>query len=218
MTHKVKKIYFILAVLIVVLFVSSIIVFTKVGLNDVNEKDIIKSTINSPELGKSSSENVIIEFMDFKCPYCKKFEFTTYNKLESKYISKGKAKFRVVNASILGDDSVRAARAAHALNIYYPNKYWEFHHTLLQIQPDNENEWITSDLIDSQLEKLNIPKDKLELIKKDYKTKGSKSWELANKDKKIYKKYKNKYVPSVYVNGKFIKNPYSIKELEKYMK
>lgn len=218
MTHKVKKIYFILAVLIVVLFVSSIIVFTKVGLNDVNEKDIIKSTINSPELGKSSSENVIIEFMDFKCPYYKKFEFTTYNKLESKYISKGKAKFRVVNASILGDDSVRAARAAHALNIYYPNKYWEFHHTLLQIQPDNENEWITSDLIDSQLEKLNIPKDKLELIKKDYKTKGSKSWELANKDKKLYKKYKNKYVPSVYVNGKFIKNPYSIKELEKYMK
>lgn len=33
----------------------------------------------------------------------------------------------------------------------------------------------------------------------------------------MYKKYKNKYVPSVYVNGKFIKDPYSIKEVEKYL-
>lgn len=217
MSNKIKFIYIIITVLIVLLCVSSYMFFKKVGLNDVNEKSIEKSTRYSPEIGSSDSKNLVIEFMDFKCPYCKKFEFTSYIKLKNKYIAKGNVKFRVINASILGNDSIKASRAAHALNIYYPKRYWQFHHKLLKMQPNHENEWITTKLIDTELEKLDIPKSKLRLIKNDYKKEGSKSWNLAKKDKELYKKYNNDYVPSIYVNGKFIKDPYSLKEIEKYM-
>lgn len=217
MAHKTKVIYIIITILIILLFVLSYMFFKRVGLNDVNEKSIEKSTHYSPEIGSSDSENLVIEFMDFKCPYCKKFELSSYEKLRKNYISKGKAKFRVVNSSILGKDSIKASRAAHALNIYYPKKYWQFHHKLFKMQPNHENEWITTKLIDTELEKLDIPESKLKLIKKDYKTEGSKSWNLAKKDKELYEKYNNEYVPSVYVNGKFIKDPYSFKEIEKYM-
>ena len=85
---------------------------------------------------------------------------------------------------------------------------------MFELQSNTKNTSITNTLIDEELKKINIPKEKLNLIKKSYKTKYSKSWNLANRDKELYKKYKNEYVPSIYVNGKFIKNPYSFKEVE----
>lgn len=214
--NKKTKIFIIITIIfIVILSALSILVFNHLNLKDVNSNDITKDTEYSPKLGSKDAPNTVIEFLDYKCPYCKKIENGTFKTLEKKYILKGKVQYRVVNASILGKDSIKASRAAHAINLYYPSKYWEFHHRIFKLQPNTENKWITNKLIDKELDKLNIPKKKLNLIKKSYKTKYSKSWNLANKDKQLYKKYKNEYVPSIYVNGKFIDNPYSFKEIKK---
>lgn len=213
-----KFTYLLISLIALILIIISIFIFRNTGLNDVSESSINKSTDYAPSIGNKDAKNKVIEFMDYKCPFCKKFENSVYKNLEKKHILYGDTEIRVVNASVLGDDAVLASRAAHALNIYYPEKYWDFHHKLFKIQPNHENKWITAKLIDSELEKLDIPQNKLKKIKRDYKTKYSKSWELANEDKKLYKKFNNQYVPSVYVNGKFIKDPYSLKNIEKYLK
>lgn len=55
-------------------------------------------------------------------------------------------------------------------------------------------------------------------IKKDYKTKNSQSWKDAQKDIKLYKDKKVKEAPTVYVNGKKLKDLYSYTEYKKYLK
>lgn len=123
---------------------------------------------------------------------------------------------RIVNASILGKDSIKAARAGHALNIYYPEKYEDFHKELFKQQPNSERTWINNKVIDETLDSLHIP-EKVKKIKISYKTKNSKSWKATDKDKYLYRKYNIDYVPSVYVNGKFIKDPYKIKNIKEYL-
>ena len=204
--------------IIVLLLIIAFIFFKNLRLNDVDGDLLKRDTDHAPKIGDKNAPNIVVEFMDFKCPYCKKFDQITLDKLYKKHIKADNIQYRVINASILGKDSTNGARAAYAVKLYYPKKYWEFHHRIFELQPNHENKWITNKLIDEELSNMNIPKDKLKKIKLDYKTKGSKSWKLANKDKNLYKKYKNDSVPSVYVNGHFVKTPYQSTEIEKLLK
>lgn len=206
MKNKITSIIFVFSLLLIG---CSLYFFQKVGWNDINKKDLSRDTSYAPSLGNPKSQNLIVEFMDFKCPYCKKFETNALNDIQKHYNTDNNFEYRVISVSLLGKDSMIGSRAAHAVNLYYPDKYWDFHKKIINLQPNHENRWITYKLVDNELNKLDIPKNQLNLIKRDYKTKNSKSWKLANKDKQIFKKYENSHVPSVYVNGKFINDPYT---------
>lgn len=209
--------YSLISVIIIILLMVLGLSFLKdVNFKDTNPSSLNKDTKNRPNKG-DSSKNVIVEFVDFKCPYCKQFHQKTYPSLKEKYIDTNIAEYRIINAAILGKDSIIASRASHALNIYYPEKYWDFYNRLFELQPNNEKKWISSYLIDSELDKLGIPENKLQKIKKDYKTKNSESWKLAKEDQRLYEKYNVEYVPSIYVNGRFVENNDSLKDFKKYM-
>ncbi|WP_380571835.1 DsbA family protein (plasmid) [Staphylococcus hyicus] len=207
----------IICTLALIFIAVSLIFFKKVSFQDVDPIKIKEETKNNPYLGDNKAKNTIIEFMDFKCPYCKKFHEDTFYSINNKFIKKGDVEYRIVNASILGDDSLIASRAAYAVYIHAPNEYWAFHNNLFSLQKGGHEKTFSTSKIDKEIEKLNISSSKIKKIKKEYKTQNSKSWNLAKEDQEMYKKYKNKYVPSVYVNGKFIKDPYSIEEVEKYL-
>ncbi|MCE7785630.1 DsbA family protein [Staphylococcus xylosus] len=213
-----NKLICVIVILILSLIGGSLYFFQKVGWNDVNKKDLSHDTSYAPSLGNSKSSNLIVEFMDFKCPYCKKFESKTLREIQNHYNTNNDLDYKIINVSLLGKDSILVSRAAHAVNLYYPDKYWDFHKKIINLQPNHENKWITYKLIDKELNKLNIPQKQLNLIKHDYKTKNSKSWKLANKDNKLFKKYENTQVPSIYVNGKFIKDPYNPENIIKELK
>lgn len=204
--------------LVICLVILSFYFFRQVGFQDTNPEKLNKDTEKNPTIGNSKSSNTIVEFTDFKCPYCKKFHESSFKEIKEKYIDNGISDYRIVNASILGKDSIKASRASHSINLYYPSKYLDFYNNILKIQQENRDNLITEKIIDRELNKLNIPPKKLYKIKKEYKTKNSESWKLANRDKKLYKKYNNEYVPSVYVNGKFIENPHNLKEFHRVIK
>lgn len=203
-------------IFIIVLILLGAIAIKNVGFKDINSKSLNTDIQENPRINMKS-KNTIVEFMDFKCPYCKKLHNQTFSKIEKNYLINKKANYVVINASILGKDSIVGSRAAHALYLYYPKKYWEFHNRLFELQPNNEKKWITERIIDKELNNLNIPNKSLSKIKHEYKTKNSKAWKLANHDRQLYKKYKIDYVPSVYVNGKFVENPYDLTNLDRYM-
>lgn len=210
--------YILPCIVIILLIIISFFFFKQVSLKDNNIDKLNRDTRHSPSIGEKGSKNLIIEFMDFKCPYCKKLEQTSFKKLENKkFLKKNNVELRIVNASILGKDSIKAARAGQALNIYYPEKYEDFHKELFKQQPNSERTWINNKVIDETLDSLHIPEKKLKKIKISYKTKNSKSWKATDKDKYLYRKYNIDYVPSVYVNGKFIKDPYKIKNIKEYL-
>ncbi|MDU7884746.1 MAG: thioredoxin domain-containing protein [Klebsiella michiganensis] len=168
--------------------------------------------------GNKEEKNRVIIYGDFKCPYCKKLEKEIMPKLEKEYINMGKADFQFVNMAFLGSDSIRGARAGHAVENIAPSEYLKFQKLMFSQQPNNEKEWITYQLIDCQIDKLNITNNQKFKIKKDYKMINSQSWKDAQKDQKIYKENNIQEAPTVVINGKEIQDIYDYKEYKKYLK
>jgi len=119
-------------------------------------------------------------------------------KLEKEYINTGKANFQFVNMAFLGLDSIRASRAGHAVENIAPSEYLKFQKLMFSQQPNNEKEWITYQLIDCQIDKLNITNSQKYKIKKDYKMINSQSWKDAQKDIKLYKDKKVNKLQTVF--------------------
>ncbi len=192
--------------------------FKKVNLQDRNPNTLEKKTINNPSLGKKGSKNIIVEFMDFKCPYCKSFHKKMYKSIKGNYVSNSNTEYRIVNASILGKESFLASRASYAVYIHSPKNYWNFYNKLFDLQYNEKKTEFSYKKIDKLIDNISISQETKKNIKQSYRQKGSKSWKLAKRDQKLYKEFKNEYVPSLYVNGRFIKNTYSKDEIKKELK
>lgn len=86
-----------------------------------------------PALGKDNAKVTIVEFADFRCPFCEKFFTDTESQVIKDYVDTGKAKFAFRHFAFLGDASVVAANAAECAN--EQGKFWEYHNYLYKNQP-----------------------------------------------------------------------------------
>ncbi|PTE87835.1 protein-disulfide isomerase, partial [Staphylococcus equorum] len=64
------------------------------------------SKANEKFVGNENAKNKIIEYGDYKCPYCKEVEEHIMPKIKKDYIDKHKANYQYVNMAFLGDDSL----------------------------------------------------------------------------------------------------------------
>jgi protein-disulfide isomerase len=90
--------------------------------------ELFKDT-TSPTAGDTKNANVtVVEFFDYHCGYCRHL-LPNVTKLlgEDKKVS-----FIFKELPILSEDSVTAARAALAVNIIAPDKYFAYHQELMQ--------------------------------------------------------------------------------------
>lgn len=88
---------------------------------------------NSPVLGKADAKVTIIEFSDFECPYCQRFNLNTFPSLKSEYIDTGKAKIVFKNFPLPGHaDAEPAALASECA--FEQNKFWEYHDRIFENQ------------------------------------------------------------------------------------
>jgi protein-disulfide isomerase len=92
---------------------------------------------NFPVKGDSNAKVTIIEFADFRCPFCEQFFTQTEPQLFKDYVDTGKVKFAFRNFAFLGPASVVAADAAECANDQ--GKFWEFHDYLYKNQPDESD-------------------------------------------------------------------------------
>lgn len=166
----------------------------------------------------NNKNNKIIVYGDYKCPYCAEVEKKIMPKLKKDYIDKNKANYQFINMAFLGKDSIKGSRATHAVKYIAPNKALEFQKLMFSKQPNNEHNWITYNLIDEQIDKLDITKKKKKQIKKSYKTKNSKAWKEAKKDQKKSEDKNIEEAPTVFINGKKLKDPYTYEEYQKYLR
>ncbi|HEX9789348.1 MAG TPA: DsbA family protein [Kiloniellales bacterium] len=82
----------------------------------------------APVLGNPEGDVVVIEFFDYRCPYCKKVA----EMVRDAVADDGKVRLVMKEFPILGPQSVQAARAALAAALQ--NKYEAFHFALM-LQP-----------------------------------------------------------------------------------
>ncbi len=86
-----------------------------------------------PVKGDTKAKVTIVEFADFRCPFCEQFFTNTESQIISDYVNTGKVKFAFRNFAFLGPASVTAADATECANDQ--GKFWEYHDYLYKNQP-----------------------------------------------------------------------------------
>lgn len=90
-----------------------------------------------PVLGNQNAKVTIVEFADFRCPFCESFFTNTYPQLKKDYIDTGKVQMYFRNFAFLGDASTFATNAAECANDQ--GKFWDFHDYLYKNQPSESD-------------------------------------------------------------------------------
>lgn len=83
-----------------------------------------------PALGRSGAPLTMVEFTDYQCPYCRRFQAEVWPKLKRNYIDTGKLRFIVRDLPLQFHASAGpAAEAAHCAA--EQGKFWPMHEALL---------------------------------------------------------------------------------------
>lgn len=90
-----------------------------------------------PVKGSKDAKIAVVEFADFRCPFCKSFFDETEPQLLKDYVNTGKVKFSFRHFAFLGPASITAANASECAN--EQNKFWDFYDYLYKSQPDESD-------------------------------------------------------------------------------
>ncbi|MDA1010303.1 MAG: DsbA family protein [Chloroflexi bacterium] len=93
-------------------------------------------------LGDPSAPVRLIQYIDFQCPFCRRFWEEIEPILLEEYISTGQASMEFRNYAFLGSESQRAAEAAACAADH--NRFWDFHDLLL-LRQGRQNSGVFSD-------------------------------------------------------------------------
>lgn len=113
------------------------------------------STGNYPLLGNQNAKVTLIEFGDFRCPFCESFFSNAEQNIMTDYVKTGKVKFAFRDYAFLGPASTVAANAAECAN--EQGKFWVFHDYLYKNQPpETDTSMYTVDKLTSIAEGLGL--------------------------------------------------------------
>lgn len=90
-----------------------------------------------PTLGDANAPVLLVEWADFQCPFCQRFNEQVITPLEKDYIATGKVRYSFRDFAFLGQESVDAAVAARCAN--EQGNFWQYHDKLYASQ-NGENQ------------------------------------------------------------------------------
>lgn len=98
------------------------------------------TTKGRPVLGSPDAKVTVVEFTDYQCPFCSRFEQSTFKQLKKNYIDTGKVRWVVLDMPLsFHKDALMASQAAHCAN--EQDKFWEirelFFQNQKQLQPEH---------------------------------------------------------------------------------
>jgi len=164
-----------------------------------------------PVLGEKTAPVKIVEFGDYKCPYCKNFNDTLFPSIEKDFIDTGKASFYFLNYSFINIDSTRSAKFAETVFKELGNeKFWKFHELLYEKQPDDteaeQMDIYSESFLKDTLSEI-VSEAEVKRVVNSFKNYQSKeAWE---KDMSAANKLSITSTPSIFINGvKFEGNTY----------
>lgn len=200
---------------IILIIITMICLF--IGFSENKKIKLNNDTKQSVSKGNKNSDVSIVVFGDFKCPYCKKYNDKVFKKLDNDYIKDGKVDYKFVNLAFMGEDSTNAAKLGQSIFKTEPKKYWEYHEHLYSIQSNESNKqkkWLTNELLNKELNRLNLNSEQLKDIKNDY-HKSSEIDEHVESDRDLKDEYKIQQVPTMMINGKVVKDIYNYQNVKK---
>lgn len=121
--------------------------------NPKNTRLSIDTTKGSPVLGSESAQVTIIEFGDYQCPFCQKWNQNTKPLVEKNYIDTGKVKLIYVDFPIVGPDSIKAHAGSYCAA--EQGLYWQYHDFLYTNQGHENGGWASTNNLKSLVSGIN---------------------------------------------------------------
>lgn len=115
--------------------------------------------------GRVDAPVVLVEFEDFRCPFCAKFATDTAPELIDRYVDKGELRIEWRDYPIFGDKSTQAAKAGRAAA--EQDKFWEFHDGVFADAPSHGHPDLPMDELVEHAEDADIDIDKFKSDMKD---------------------------------------------------
>ncbi len=100
----------------------------------VKEMPISVSIDDDPVRGDHDAPITIVEFSDFQCPFCARFQIQTLPLILEQYVETGKVKFVYRDFPIQNSHPNAMPAAAASECAHEQNKYWEYHDALFENQ------------------------------------------------------------------------------------
>ena len=165
-----------------------------------------------PFLGEKSAPVKIVEFGDYKCPYCKNFNDSLLPSIEKDFIDTGKASLYFINYSFINVDSTRSAKFAEAVFNELGNEtFWKFHELLYEKQPEDtkaeQMDVYTESFLKGTLSEIVSETEVNKVVTAFKNDEAKEAWE---KDMSTASKLSITSTPAIYINGgKFEGNTYN---------
>jgi protein-disulfide isomerase len=106
-------------------------------------------------LGDPKAKVTVVEYGDLQCPICKAFSFQVAPDLISQVVRKGTADYEFRQFTILGPDSVTAAKAALAAG--EQGRYWNFVELFYRNQGEENTGYVTDSFLTSIAKAAGVP-------------------------------------------------------------
>lgn len=160
----------------------------------------IQENPNDPKAGSASASVKIVEFFDYNCGYCKRMQ-----PLKEKILSDLKdVQIIFKELPILGENSKVAAKAALAVHMVAPDKYFAFHSAFLKHNGPKSEQFI-----EETCKSLGI-----DFAKVKETMNSAKVEEVINENHKLAEKIGVNGTPAYIINDEFIPGALSYEEVK----
>ncbi|MGG0739626.1 thioredoxin domain-containing protein [Niallia taxi] len=169
-------------------------------------KKINKINDNSTMLyqGNKKASNEILFVYDYSCPWCKEWEAKIYPSVV-KWIDQGKVKYRNQSMVYLDDTSLLLSNFDQNLKRYYPEQYFSINQKIMLDGYKEAENWGSIDYIKYIIKEYNLDSSKvLSKPKQD----------AISITREYTKSLSIEGVPSLFINGKQISNPFDLEEIK----
>lgn len=106
-------------------------------------------------MGDVDAPVVLVEYSDYRCPFCGAFARDTMPVLIEEYIDSGSLRFEWRDFPVFGEESVKGAMAARAAG--EQGRYWEYHDAMYEDAPRRGHLEITDDKVIAWAEQVDVP-------------------------------------------------------------
>lgn len=106
-------------------------------------------------IGDADAPLVLIEYSDYRCPFCGVFARDTMPLLQEEYIDTGKVRFEWRDFPVFGEESMDGALAARAAG--EQGLYWEYHDAMYADAPERGHLEIDRAKIMAWAEEVGVP-------------------------------------------------------------
>lgn len=171
--------------------------FERTPIPEIDSISIPDSVKSNPIKGDLNSPIKLVEYIDYLCPYCQKFESEVAPTLISKYVDSGKMSIEFRNAAYKGADAVHIASAT--MCAHEQAQFWPYHNQLISAVSKEDDITETENLLKyaNQISNLNQTQFKSCLLDAKY-------VELVRAQTKFASNQKVSGTPQFIINGRIV--------------